>query len=152
MACYGDSFTLFSIYHFEIWIWIFRFAGSIYTETFYIVLYEHFLNKNSAIIIKFVSCLVRCKVIPGLSRLITTHRLIIYNTQIVIFNRPNPCSRVMALGSTHPVTEINTRNLPEDKRRHVLKSWRQSSEKPMASVMLGSIRQLRGYASTRLSP
>jgi hypothetical protein len=28
------------------------------------------------------------------------------------FNLPNPSSRTMALGSTHPLTEMNTRNLP----------------------------------------
>jgi hypothetical protein len=28
------------------------------------------------------------------------------------FNLPNPSSRTMALGSTQPLTEMNTRNLP----------------------------------------
>jgi hypothetical protein len=32
-----------------------------------------------------------------------------------IFNLPNPSSRTMALGSTQPLTEMNTRNLPGDK-------------------------------------
>jgi hypothetical protein len=29
-----------------------------------------------------------------------------------IFNWPNPSSRTMALGSTQPLTEMSTRNLP----------------------------------------
>jgi hypothetical protein len=33
------------------------------------------------------------------------------------FNRPNPSSRIMALGSTQPLTEMNTRNLPGGKGR-----------------------------------
>jgi hypothetical protein len=32
---------------------------------------------------------------------------------IGIFNLPNPSSRTIALGSTQPVTEISTRNVPE---------------------------------------
>jgi hypothetical protein len=36
---------------------------------------------------------------------------------IVFFNLPNPSSRDMALGSTQPVTEMGTRNLPGGKVR-----------------------------------
>jgi hypothetical protein len=32
------------------------------------------------------------------------------------FNVPNPSSRTMALGSTQPLTEMSTRNLPRGKR------------------------------------
>jgi hypothetical protein len=32
--------------------------------------------------------------------------------EVDFFNLPNPSSRTMALGSTQPLTEINTRNLP----------------------------------------
>jgi hypothetical protein len=32
-------------------------------------------------------------------------------------NLPNPSSRIMALGLTHPLTEMSTRNLPEGKKR-----------------------------------
>jgi hypothetical protein len=32
-------------------------------------------------------------------------------------NLPNISSRTMALGSTQPLTEMNTRNLPGDKKR-----------------------------------
>jgi hypothetical protein len=36
---------------------------------------------------------------------------------IGFFNLPNPSSRTMALGSTQPLTEISTRNLPGSKGR-----------------------------------
>jgi hypothetical protein len=32
------------------------------------------------------------------------------------FNLPNPSSRTMALGSTQPLTEMSTRNLPGGKK------------------------------------
>jgi hypothetical protein len=35
----------------------------------------------------------------------------------IFFNLPNPSSRIMALGSTQPLTEMSTRNLPGDKKR-----------------------------------
>jgi hypothetical protein len=38
------------------------------------------------------------------------------------FNLPNPSSRPMALGSTQPLTEMSTRNLPGGKRRPVRKA------------------------------
>jgi hypothetical protein len=34
-----------------------------------------------------------------------------------IFNSPNPSSRTMALGSTQLLTEMNTRNFPNGKKR-----------------------------------
>jgi hypothetical protein len=33
--------------------------------------------------------------------------------EVDFFNVPNPSSRTMALGSTQPLTEMSTRNLPE---------------------------------------
>jgi hypothetical protein len=33
------------------------------------------------------------------------------------FNLPNPSSRTMALGSTHSLTGMSTRNLPRGKKR-----------------------------------
>jgi hypothetical protein len=36
---------------------------------------------------------------------------------IGFFNRPNPSSRTTTLGSTQPLTEMSTRNLPEGKGR-----------------------------------
>jgi hypothetical protein len=36
-----------------------------------------------------------------------------------IFSLPNPSSRIMALGSTQPLTEMNTRTIPGDKGRPV---------------------------------
>jgi hypothetical protein len=38
------------------------------------------------------------------------------------FNRPNPSSRTMALGSTQPLTEMSTRNLPGCKWRPARKA------------------------------
>jgi hypothetical protein len=40
---------------------------------------------------------------------------------IGFFNRPNPSSRTMALGSTQPLTEMSTRNLPGGKGRPACK-------------------------------
>jgi hypothetical protein len=37
-------------------------------------------------------------------------------------NRPNPSSSIMALGSTQPLTEISTRNLPGGKGRPARKA------------------------------
>jgi hypothetical protein len=37
--------------------------------------------------------------------------------EVNIFNLPNPSSRTMALGSTQPLTEMSTRNLPGGKKR-----------------------------------
>jgi hypothetical protein len=41
---------------------------------------------------------------------------------IGIFNCPNPSSRTMALGSTQPLTEMSTRNLPGGKGRSARKA------------------------------
>jgi hypothetical protein len=41
---------------------------------------------------------------------------------IGFFNRPNPSSRVMALGSTQPLIEMSTRNLPGGKGRPARKA------------------------------
>jgi hypothetical protein len=41
----------------------------------------------------------------GLSRIRVSMRWI-------FFNLPNPSGRIMALGSTQPLTELSTRNLP----------------------------------------
>jgi hypothetical protein len=38
------------------------------------------------------------------------------------FNVPNPSSRTMAMGSTQPLTEMSTRNLPGSKRRPARKA------------------------------
>jgi hypothetical protein len=37
--------------------------------------------------------------------------------EVEFFNLPNPSSRTMVLGSTQPLTEISTRNLPGGKKR-----------------------------------
>jgi hypothetical protein len=36
--------------------------------------------------------------------------------EVNFFNLPNPSSRTMALGSTQPLTEMNTRNFPGGKK------------------------------------
>jgi hypothetical protein len=40
---------------------------------------------------------------------------------IGFLNQPNPSSHIMALGSTQPLTKMNTRNLPGGKGRPALK-------------------------------
>jgi hypothetical protein len=37
--------------------------------------------------------------------------------EVEFFNLPNPSSRTMALGSTQPLTEMSTRNLPGGRKR-----------------------------------
>jgi hypothetical protein len=37
--------------------------------------------------------------------------------EVDFFNLPNPSSHIMALGSTQPLTEMSTRNLPGAKKR-----------------------------------
>jgi hypothetical protein len=44
------------------------------------------------------------------------------NEVIGFFNLPNPSNRTMALGSTQPLTEINTRDLPGGKVRPARKA------------------------------
>jgi hypothetical protein len=40
--------------------------------------------------------------------------------EVDFFNSPNPSSRTMALGSTQPLTEMSTRDLPGGKKRPAL--------------------------------
>jgi hypothetical protein len=47
----------------------------------------------------------------------------------IFFNWPNPSSRTMALGSTKPLTEMSTRNLPRGKGRSARKAWADCLEK-----------------------
>jgi hypothetical protein len=42
--------------------------------------------------------------------------------EVDFFNLPNPSSRTMALGSTQPLTEMNTRNIPGIKGRPARKA------------------------------
>jgi hypothetical protein len=37
--------------------------------------------------------------------------------EVDFFNLPNPSNRTMVLGSTQPLTEVSTRNLPGSKKR-----------------------------------
>jgi hypothetical protein len=42
--------------------------------------------------------------------------------EVDIFNLPNPSSCTVALGSTQPLTEMSTRNLPRGKKRPARKA------------------------------
>jgi hypothetical protein len=42
--------------------------------------------------------------------------------EVDIFNLPNPSSHIMALGSTQPLTEMSTRNIPGGKERQARKA------------------------------
>jgi hypothetical protein len=42
--------------------------------------------------------------------------------EVDFFNLPNPSSRTMALGSTQPLTEMSTRNIPGDEGRPARKA------------------------------
>jgi hypothetical protein len=42
--------------------------------------------------------------------------------EVDFFNLPNPSSRTMALGSTQPLTEMSTKNLPGGKGRPARKA------------------------------
>jgi hypothetical protein len=42
--------------------------------------------------------------------------------EVDFFNLPNPSSRIMTLGSTQPLTETSTRNLPGGKGRPVFEA------------------------------
>jgi hypothetical protein len=61
--------------------------------------------------------------------------------EVDFLNLPNPSSRTMALGSTQPLTQMSTRNLPGDKkRRHLsaecLKMW---EPQPLATVRASAV-------------
>jgi hypothetical protein len=45
-----------------------------------------------------------------------------------IFNLPNPSSRTISLGSTQPLTEMSTRNVPGGKRRPARRAVSSMSE------------------------
>jgi hypothetical protein len=40
-----------------------------------------------------------------------------------ILNWPNPSSHTMTMGSTQPLTEMSTRNLPGDKKAAGVQGW-----------------------------
>jgi hypothetical protein len=42
--------------------------------------------------------------------------------EVDFFNLPNPSSRTMVLGSTQPLTEMSTRNIPGDEGRPARKA------------------------------
>jgi hypothetical protein len=71
--------------------------------------YEEHNNNNIIIIIKFV-----CFLHYATSRKVAGS---IPDEVIRFFNRPNPSSRTMALGSNEPLTEMSTRNIPGSEGR-----------------------------------
>jgi hypothetical protein len=48
--------------------------------------------------------------------------VVVKNTWIYTYTPPNPSSRIMALGSTQPPTEMSARNLPEGNVRPVFEA------------------------------
>jgi hypothetical protein len=49
-------------------------------------------------------------------------KYLVFHEVIGFFNRPNPSSRIMALMSTQPLTEMSTSNLPALKGRPARKA------------------------------
>jgi hypothetical protein len=47
---------------------------------------------------------------------------VLVSDEVDFFNLPNPSSRNMILGSTQPLTEMSTRNLPGGKKRPARKA------------------------------
>jgi hypothetical protein len=54
--------------------------------------------------------------------------------EVDFFSLPNPSSRTMALGSTQPLTEMSTRNLPGRKKRTERRANNRMSENVIAST------------------
>jgi hypothetical protein len=54
--------------------------------------------------------------------------------EVDFFNLPNPSSRTMALGSTQPLTEMSTRNLPCGKKRPARRAMSRMSQNVGAST------------------
>jgi hypothetical protein len=52
-------------------------------------------------------------------------------------NWRNPSSRTMALGSTQPLREMSTRNLPESKEQQALKTWQPHNPMGLHSLLQG---------------
>jgi hypothetical protein len=57
----------------------------------------------------------------------------------IFFNWPNPSSRTMALGSTQPLTEMSTRNLPEHKGPSARKAATPPPSMSRLSIKCGSL-------------
>jgi hypothetical protein len=66
--------------------------------------------------------------------------------EVDFFNLPNPSSRTMALGSTQPLTELSTRNLPGGKsgRRLGLTSLPPSMSRMSENVGVSTSRNPKG--------
>jgi hypothetical protein len=59
---------------------------------------------------------------PCALHVLQCHRPLIPVEVIGFYSRSNPSSRTMALGSTQPLSEISTRNLPGDRGRPARKA------------------------------
>jgi hypothetical protein len=89
-----------------------KFHLRIYSQRFRLVFVMETYNKLRRWNIIFVRIVVMCTMLQaGRSPVLVRLRVMDF------FNWPNPFSRTMALGSTQPLTEMSTRNLPGGKGR-----------------------------------
>jgi hypothetical protein len=69
--------------------------------------------------------------------------------EVDIFNVPNPSSRTMALGSTRPLMEMSTRNIPGDEGRPACKTDLTAICEPTVYKKCGSLNISQPYGSPR---
>jgi hypothetical protein len=59
--------------------------------------------------------------------------------EVDFFNLPNPSTRIMALESTQPLTEMSTRNIPGGKKRQARRADN------LAAICKPSVRKCGGH-------